>query len=171
MLYTYTMRNYSEKLSPARRLLPIVIALLAIAVVVFLVAWRNRQSQELIVDTYTVEPTVTPTLFPANLPLEEDAPILENSASIASDGRLQSTRVFETERTLEENSAMYQAYFVTDGWIITAYKNQENYKALFAKKGVVSAQVVLTQDAAGIRTVQVSILTTQPTSITTTTQN
>lgn len=155
------MQNNPQAPSSKRQWIPIIIAVFAIAVVVFLVV-RYRQSQELVVTSYPVETTATPTLFPAGLPLEENVPILENYSATASDGRLQSTRIFETLKSLEENSAIYQEYFVTDGWTITAYKNEENYKALLAKKGGSSAQVVMNQDAEGIRTVQVSILAIQP---------
>jgi len=140
----------------------IAIGIVAVVVLVFILH-RYYKNQELAVTTYAVPATSVPTLFPADIPLEENTTILENYAATTSDGRLQSTRSFESAQSLEANSVLYQEYFIRNGWTIEAFKNEDVYKAILVAKGDMNAQIVLTQDAeGGHRTVQITMMTTQP---------
>lgn len=76
-----------------------------------------------------------PDKFPTGIPIEAGANVTQNYNATAKDGRFQATKVFETNRSLAENSALYQDWMTDDGWDIRSTVDQENYKMIFGVKG------------------------------------
>lgn len=138
-----------------------IIGLAIAAALLVFVKYNPERKPLLKIDTYTVAPTELPTLIPADMPIEKDVPILENYAAIVVDGRLQSTRTYESSQGIDESFAQYQEYFKSHGWTISASKSLDNYRAIFAGNGPLSAQAVMTQDAAGKKKVQITVMSLQ----------
>lgn len=138
-----------------------VVGLAAAAALLVFVQYHPPRKPLLKVDTYTVAPTDLPTLIPADMPIEKDAPILENYAATVVDGRLQSTRTYESALDINESYKQYQEYFTAHGWTVKTSKTLDAYKAIFATKDALSAQTVMTQDASGKKKVQVTVMSLQ----------
>ncbi len=90
-----------------------------------------------------VEDSKLPDKFPANIPQESGAVILQNDVQTSINGRFQATRSYETSKTLAENYQIYQTYFQQNGWKITTSTNEAAYKSITATKGDLSLQVNL----------------------------
>src|SRR4051812_33086579 len=66
-----------------------------------------------------------PKAFPADLPLEKNARVLENfETKDQATGKVLSTRVYVSAKTLDENWAAYQKYAKDEGWKIISSINQ-----------------------------------------------
>lgn len=81
-----------------------------------------------------IDASKAPDRFPVDVPIEAGAKITQNYNAQAPDGRYQATRVFETNKTLDENFKIYQDYLKQKDWEIKSTENKENYKMLFGSK-------------------------------------
>ena len=73
--------------------------------------------------------------MPAGLPWEKGAAVLQNfTAKDPATGKTQSTRVYVSAKTLDENLTVYQKYLQANGWIVVSAVNQPTIKNLFATK-------------------------------------
>ncbi len=114
----------------------------------------NKASQ--IVKTQ-VETDKLPEKFPADVPIEKDAKILQNYNATAPDGRFQATRVFETKESLAANITLYRNFLTKAGYEIKSSVDQPNYKMLYATKGDAGLQIAVDQNTVSkVRTVSIS---------------
>lgn len=105
----------------------------------------------------TVAPDQAPEGFPANIPIEEGAKILQNYNATAPDGRFQATRVFQTSLTLVQNLNLYRDFLNKDGWKIETTLDLENYKMILGSKANAQLQISIDNNAAiGMKTVNIS---------------
>jgi superoxide dismutase len=107
-------------------------------------------------ESKTVEPTKLPKDFPASIPLETGAKMVDNYNSTAEDGTYQATRVFESKKTLSQNFSLYEAFLKQDGWKLLATKDDEKLKVLSASKDNGMLQISMTQGTTGIVLVNIS---------------
>lgn len=93
-----------------------------------------------------VPPQTLPGKFPAEIPLEPGAKVVQNYTVTTADGRLQATRVFETAKSLEEQHQLYQDFFSRGGWRVISAVNQPALKTVAAMKGTVQVQVSIAEN-------------------------
>lgn len=146
------------------RLLVLVVVLL-IASSFLWVLWSNKQAdikeliglssrpqiKDLQIRKQEVPSTALPQGFPEDFPVEAGAKILQNYEADDSHGYFQSTRVFESGKSLNDNKIIYKAYLENNDWLISSELDQEHFRLLTATKGqdqiqVTIAQNLLTQD-------------------------
>lgn len=97
----------------------------------------------------------TPAKFPAEVPIEKGAKILQNY-NISDADSLQATRVFETTKSLDENFNLYKEFFTKNGWTIINTLNQPQLKVISATKEDFHAQVTIAENAKKVKTVDLS---------------
>jgi hypothetical protein len=129
---------------PANRKLLIVLIALVVVAGIVAVVWRRQPAPQPAGGGATVThlPVIAlPEAFPAGLPIEAGAKIVNNYNAVSTDGkRIQATRVFESAKTVAENAALYQAYVndTKNGWTIMNQSDGpagSGQKFIFAKKG------------------------------------
>lgn len=104
-----------------------------------------------------VDVNKNPEKFPADIPIEQGAAILQNYNATAPDGRFQATRVFETKDTLAANLTIYRNYLTKSGYEVKSTVDQPNYKMVFGTKGNASLQISIDQNSvSNIKTVSIS---------------
>lgn len=106
----------------------------------------------------TIVPTSTvPSALPANLPLEAGAKVLQNfEGSVKDSNQTQSTRVYVSSKTVDQNFTIYKKYLQDNNWMITSTVDQPNVKNFDASKGTSRMTVTIAKDSAGQVTVNVS---------------
>ena len=90
-----------------------------------------------------VNENALPSKFPINIPLESNAKITQNYNATTDDGVFQASRGFVSNKTIDENFAIYSKFITTNGWRIKSSKNDPNYKMLTGVKGNAEIQVTI----------------------------
>lgn len=105
-----------------------------------------------------VEAEAIPPRFPAGIPLEKDAKIIQNFSITTPGGGFQSSRTFETQRSLDENFALYNQYFNNRNWKIESSSDTAQLKQVTAVKDDLQVQVVLNENTEQNRkTVEITV--------------
>lgn len=136
----------------AFKLLVLVAALFALLYVALLLANESKKrtadqsavtqpESDLPYQKVMVTDSQLPPLFPADIPLEADVEILENSSLTADDGDLQANRRFESRLSASENYSKYLGYMQQNNWDISVQNNGTSQKLLRATKGYQSLMV------------------------------
>lgn len=94
-----------------------------------------------------VEANKVPEKFPVDVPIESGAKITQNYNATAPDGRFQATRVFETEKSLVYNFALYRNYLTSVGYKEQSTIDTPNYKMVSSTKGNVNLQVSIDENS------------------------
>ena len=103
-----------------------------------------------------------PQKFPLNVPTEEGALITQNYNAKTPDGMYQSTRAFQTEKSLADNLAIYKAYLSQNGWKVDATVQQENYAMISGSKAGDKLQVSINNNTVNkVKTVSITLTTKQ----------
>lgn len=105
-----------------------------------------------------IDSTKLPDKFPVGFPQETGAKITQNYQATAPDGRQQSTRTFESAKSLDENLKIYQDYFKKNNWTINDTNSAENYRSILASKDGLLIQVAIDQNASKVVTVNTTII-------------
>ncbi|GEM_PF-2362362 len=79
-------------------------------------------------------PSTIPQEFPKTIPLEQGGAVLQNYNASVGGIKEQSTRVFVTQKSLDENQAMYARFFKDNGWTIVNTIVGKTYRILSATK-------------------------------------
>jgi len=111
----------------------IVLVLAVIAAAVFGVLEYRKRGSAPKSDIAYVELEKLPERFPADFPIEEGTKIISNY-NYEKDGVFQSTRQFESQKTLAENYKIYKEYLNSNGWTINSSMDLETSKFLLAVK-------------------------------------
>jgi len=118
----------------------VVVSLLVFLLIVFLAVQRSPQKSP---QGLSAAPE-----FPADIPLEEGARIVEHYTTVTPDGVPQSSIVFESGRSVEENFTLYRSFFAKGGaWQFIAEvppgAQGASHGALFARNegGVVDVNI------------------------------
>ncbi len=156
----------------SKKLLWVFAVIGGLAVLVMLVAlvWLKQQDSgtdvkpaELKLEKQDVPTTRLPDKLPADIPQEPGAKVTQNYTATTNDGRLQSTRVFETAKTLDENVKIYTDYLKKNGWTIGAGADLKDVKAISASKGDLALQITIAQNNVNqIKTVNISLTQAAP---------
>jgi hypothetical protein len=104
-----------------------------------------------------------PDKFPADFPVEAGANITQNYQATTPDGRQQSTRTFETAKSLDDNLKIYQDYFKKNGWTVNSTQKGDNYRSILASKGDLLIQVAIDENASShVKTVNITAIPKVP---------
>jgi hypothetical protein len=158
------MQNFTS----SKKVLWFFLAIGIIAIVVILIAglvYRNRTpgngglagtnqpAPKLDVQQTKVPNDKLPDKFPASLPIEQNAKVIDNFNSTASNGNFQATRQYESAKSPADNYKTFEAFFKKDGWTtlsaantatdrnITVQKDKTIIQALFFTNTVSKASV------------------------------
>lgn len=139
-----------------------VVALVAIGVALYQF-WQNKQAgqgdpevKEEITRTAVPQSNLPPK-FPAGIPIEKDAEILTNLYVTTPSGDFQSTRMFITSESLDDNFDLYKQYFMSNNWVIASSSNSDpKLKQISAKKDDLLVQVVL-NEVPSRKTVEINV--------------
>jgi hypothetical protein len=101
-----------------------------------------------------------PDKFPADIPQEKGAKVVQNYTATTNDGRFQATRVFETAKTLDENVKIYSDYMDKQGWVAGTATNTKTLRVVNGTKGDLTLQVTVNENSA-TKTKTVNITVTQ----------
>lgn len=84
-----------------------------------------------------VTPSKLPDRFPTDIPLEQGAQIIYNFNGTNAAGMYQSTRQFESQKTIDQNYTLYQDALKKSGYTITqVIEDMAHFqKIIFATKG------------------------------------
>jgi uncharacterized iron-regulated membrane protein len=155
----------------------VVILLVVLLIVVLALAWKYskqnagvnsnpvgnpgaqtpKQQSQPMVGVSTVPSAQIPPSMPANLPFETNAKILNNfTVKDPTTGKTQSTRTYVSQKTIDENFAIYQKYLQDNGWTVTSSLDKSTVKNLNATKASANLSIVLGQDSKGQVSVMVS---------------
>jgi hypothetical protein len=140
-------------LTDAQKIIIKRIIILAVLVAVVLIILKladkskNTTVPELVVDKTPVSQDKLPDKFPAGLPVEKDAKIVENFNASEKAGRFQATRSFVTNKSLDENVAIYKNWLITNGWTVTSTMDQPTYKMIAGSKGTDQLQASIDENA------------------------
>jgi len=110
-----------------------------------------------------VDPSKLPDKFPADFPTEAGATVTQNYQATTPDGREQSTRTFQTAKSLDDNLKIYQDYFKKNGWTINSTQTGDNYRSILATKNGVLIQVAIDENpSTHIKTVNITAILKAP---------
>ncbi len=122
---------------------------------------QNSQATEVDKSPLTqIEISKYPDYIPKNIPWEKDAAILDNYEFPAKTGT-QYSRKYLSQKTLEENVAIYQKYLEDNKWKIVTDTNQADFKMFAATRPDLSGRLVITiakSQVLGRITVEVSFI-------------
>jgi len=152
-----------------------VILLVILLVVVLALAWKypkqnsgvntnpgeqtTKQQSQPMVGVSAVPPAQIPPGMPSNLPFEANAKILNNfTIKDPTTGKTQSTRAYASQKTIDENFAVYQKYLQDNGWTITNSLDKPTVKNLNASKASANFSIVIGKDSKGQVSVMVSYI-------------
>lgn len=111
------------------------------------------------VTTKEVSKEQLPDKIPSNLPIETGAKVTQNYTSTNSSGDFQSTRVYESKKTIDENKRIYLDYLKNNGWKVVASLEESDNKVFTAVKGDLQMQLTINQSTAS-KTVMVEVTIT-----------
>jgi len=131
-----------------------IIGVLALVLIILLV-WQSTEnknlSEESSVVNENIEVTKVPTgelpgTIPSNIPLEENALIVENTVITAPEkpGVIQYTRKFVSNKSPEENYAIYKDFLNANNWEIVSSVEQETLMSLIALSPDKTQQLFIT---------------------------
>lgn len=120
----------------------LVFALLIAAALVWLLVsdknyFKSRDQDQRVPDKITrteVPADQVPEGFPSEVPIEAGAKITQNFEADLSSGSHQSTRAFESKKTVAQNYALYTDFLTKNGWAITAKSESADLSSIFAEK-------------------------------------
>jgi len=97
-----------------------------------------------------VTSTEVPVAFPADIPWETGVKILQNfQIKNTVTGKTQSTRVYDSAKTVDQNFTIYQSYLKNGGWVVKSALSQPNIKNLDAAKGSARMTITIGKDPTG----------------------
>jgi hypothetical protein len=118
---------------------------------------KSTKSGEFTVNKKDVAITKLPDKFPADLPMEKEAKVLQNYTSTTAAGGYQATREFETKKTLAENVKIYTDYLKKSGWTMGTGIDKTDFKVVSATKEDLSLQVTVQSLPSNVNTVTISL--------------
>lgn len=120
-----------------------IIIVLLVLVLILALLWQYKENEQLSVnepvkneniEVQNVSANELPAAIPENIPMEEDAVILENDIITASEkpGVTQYTRKFVSNKSLEENYAIYKDFIDFNNWEVVSSVEEETLMLLIA---------------------------------------
>jgi hypothetical protein len=98
-----------------------------------------------------VDPTRLPEGFPREIPLETGSVVVQNynatTTGSSNTVTTQSTRAFESKKSVEKNFQLYQDFFLKNDWLINTTNEGQGYKSLSAQKSGVTVRVHISQNS------------------------
>ncbi len=118
-------------------LFAIIFGVVVLAIVVGIVMTRPPEQAAPAATVQNLPAYSLPEKFPISVPMESGAKIVGNYNATSADGKIQATRTFESEKSVDDNFALYKSYVMDrqNGW---TYLNEVNdpanagHKAIFA---------------------------------------
>lgn len=127
-----------------------VVALVALAAGIFLLVKKTNSPSvsgeffdtQVKFKEQNLDSSLVPPAFPTDLPLEQGI-LLENKVSenqvpntgtFEVNAETQSVRKFLSDKSVEENFALYEEYFAQQGWEVVNRLDEPDIKVLMAKK-------------------------------------
>ncbi len=99
-----------------------------------------------------------PANFPADIPQEDGAVVTQNYIASTPEGYEQSTRTFETTKSLTENIRIYQDYFTNNNWLVIESKVLPSFQSLLVSNGDLQASVGVNENSVTkVKTVNITI--------------
>jgi Tfp pilus assembly protein PilV len=86
-----------------------------------------------------ISPEQLPDKFPTDIPIEKNAPIVQNF-NATNDSLFQATRAFISKESVDKNIALYKQYLEKNGYTITPLEH-DNFKSLMGKRDGNTLQV------------------------------
>jgi len=157
-----------------KTLLTVIVVVLVAAAVYFLfikgdggligqkISQNARPKPSFEVTKTDVSPSEKPSGFPASVSIEKGATITQNYEADTTDGRHQSTRVFESSKTVAQNYKIYMDSLSQNGWTIKNKLQTDNLASIFASKQGFDLSVTISKNSiTGKVTVSLSAVTTK----------
>jgi hypothetical protein len=81
-----------------------------------------------------VDPGAGSSILPSDIPAPRDARIMESFDVASSNGNVQGTRTYVSDRSIAEEAKLYRAYLKDNGWEVKDDKENANYVAILATR-------------------------------------
>jgi len=131
-----------------------IIGVLALVLIILLVwqSTKNKKATEEMplvnenIEVQNVPTSELPSAIPNNIPLEENALIIENDIITAPDkpGITQYTRKFVSNKSPEENYAIYKDFLNANNWEVVSVTDEDTLKSLIAVSPDKTEQLFIT---------------------------
>lgn len=102
---------------------------------------KPQETKQEIVRT-DVDPKVLPATIPTDIPYEKNAKVIQNYTQMAGTEH-QSTRIYESTKTLAASYKIFNDYFKNNGWTVMNNIDQPKLKMLFGQKDGIKLQVTM----------------------------
>jgi hypothetical protein len=141
----------------------VAIVLAVIALIAAALYWQkfggNSAPRPFAVEKTQLSSDSIPKGFPADLPTESGAQVLENHEATTTDGRLQSTRKIITTKSLTAAAEEYQRFFEKHGWkvIPTDSASEQSVTVLMRKENDTLTIVAMESSQTNRRTVELAL--------------
>ncbi len=126
-----------------------VLVIGALAYQSYMVQQSSEPKTEAPVFTRTeVNSNTLPEKFPADFPLEKNAQVLSNYTATGQ-GIFQSTRQFQSKKTIDENFKIYNDYLTQNKWVVESILNNSKIpdtKSISAVKGPAHVTITLNRN-------------------------
>lgn len=100
-----------------------------------------------------------PSGFPADIPIEAGAKIVQNYQADTTDGRHQATRVFESAKTVKQNYQLYLDWLTKNGWEVKTKSAADIVASIYAvKSGSQLTATISKNTVTGVVTVGLSVV-------------
>ena len=128
-----------------------VLALVLIILLVWQSTGKKKATEEVPlvnenIEVQNVPTSELPSAIPNNIPLEENALIIENDIITAPDkpGITQYTRKFVSNKSPEENYAIYKDFLNANNWEVVSVTDEDTLKSLIAVSPNKTEQLFIT---------------------------
>lgn len=102
-----------------------------------------------------------PGKLPKDMPSENGTRVIQNYTATSDDGRIQSTRSYESGKSLDENKKLFTSYFSKNSWEVVASSDEEDIRAMTAVKNNLLMQVTINKNTENkLITVETSLIET-----------
>lgn len=148
-----------------------ILAVVIIVIVAIVVPKQTNAPAQKQADTADIpefKPVVTkvaneklPDKFPADLPLETGAKVVDNYNATSTSGNVQATREYESAKTPEQNYGVYNDFFNKNNWEVLTSSNTTTDRSLTVRKEQTVIQVLFYQNTvtkASVVRVNVTVL-------------
>ncbi|TSA45498.1 hypothetical protein D4R52_02335 [bacterium] len=100
-----------------------------------------------------------PAGFPAEIPIEQGAKIVTNFQATNTEGKLQGTRVFESQKTVAQNYKIYTDFAANYAWKVMGKSESENLSSLLLAKDTAQLTINISKNTiTGVVTVELNYM-------------
>ncbi len=135
---------------------------LVTAVLLVFLFFYNRSTSDKSTTNVVTTPLISTSTegFPSDFPFEKGSKVFDSyQAENKSEFTNQTTRTYETNKSLAENYEIFNKYFKDNNWVVESNQSGSSYRTIIARNKDLVVQVSITENkTTKIKTVSASVL-------------